>query len=84
MHAHGSKVGGDENSIIVSCDPQNSWIESAVRNYVRSWSEVYRRLPSEQALPDIGINVGIGLKADFQASPCGASFLARSKRSIMS
>jgi len=39
---------------------------------------------SEQAFPNVRIDIGVGLKTDFQASLVGASFFARSKRSIMS
>jgi hypothetical protein len=50
----------------------------------RSRLEVYRWLSSEQPFPNGGIDVSISLEADLQASLDAASFLARSKRSIIS
>jgi hypothetical protein len=75
---------GDENPIIVGCDLQNFRIEGALRNYSRSRSKIYRGFFSKQLFPNVRINVGVSLKADFQADRDGASFFARSKRSIIS
>jgi len=84
MNAHRSQVARDENPITIGCDLQDFRIERTVWNYARSRLKVYWWLSSEQPFPDVGVDVSVGLKADFQANRGGASFLARSKRSIMS
>jgi hypothetical protein len=84
MDIHRSQVATDQDPAIFRRDPQDFRIESAIRDCTRSRSEVYRRLSSEQSFPYVRINVGVGLKADLQASLAAASFLARSKRSIIS
>lgn len=83
MHGHGSQVARDQDPTVISRNAQNFSIESSVRYYTRGWSKVYRGLSSEEPFANVGIDVGVGLKADFQAG-LGASFWARSKRSIMS
>ena len=84
MDAHGSQVARDKDPVILSRDPQNFRIESAIRDFARSRPEVYRRLSSQQSIPNVGIDVSVSLKADLQTSLGAASFLARSKRSIIS
>lgn len=84
MDAHGPQVARDQHPAIFCREPQNFWIESAIRDCARGRPEVYRRLSSEQSFPNVGIDVSVGLKADLQASLGAASFLARSKRSIIS
>ena len=84
MDVHGSQVARDQDPAIRCRDPQNFWIERAIRNCARCRPEVYRRLSSEQSFPNVGIDIGVSLKADLQASLGAASFLARSKRSIIS
>ena len=84
MRAHSSNVPGNQDPIIFGRDAQNLRIESAVGNCARCRPKIYRWLSSEQALPDVRIDISVGLKADFQASLVGASLLAFSKRSIMS
>ena len=84
MHAHASKVARDENSIVIRRDCQDVRIEGAVWNHNRGSSKVNRGLPSEQTLPDVRINVSVGLEADLQASRGGVSFFARSIRSVIS
>jgi hypothetical protein len=56
---------------IIGCDLQDVPTESTLWGYART------RLKA-------GVDVSIGLKADFQANRGGASFLAGSKRRIMS
>jgi hypothetical protein len=84
VDAHGSQIAGHKNPIIIGCDLQNFGIEGALPNCTRSRSKIYRRLSSKQPFPNVGINVGISLKANSQANRDGASFFARSKRSIIS
>lgn len=84
MDAHGSQVAGDQAPAIFCRDPQDFRIDSAVRDRARGRAEVYRRLSSEQSLSNVGIDVSVSLKADLQASLGADSFLARSKRSIIS
>jgi hypothetical protein len=80
VEAHGSQIAGDENPIIIGCDLQNLGIEGAL--FYPQPIENLRRLSS--TFPNVGINVGISLKANSQANRDGASFFARSKRSIIS
>lgn len=84
MYTHASQVAGDKYSTVICRDRQNHWIESMVGYCAYCLSKVYGWLSSEQPLPNVGIDISIGLKADFQASLDGASFFALSKRSIMS
>lgn len=84
MDAHGSQVARDQNSTIFRRNPQDFWIESAIWDSTRRRSEIYRRFSSEQSLPYVGIDVSVSLEADLQASLAATSFLARSKRSIIS
>ena len=84
MHAHRSQVSGDQDPIVFGGYAQDLRIESAVWNRARRGSKIDRRFPSEQAFPNVRIDIGAGLKTDAQASLVGASFFARSKRSIMS
>jgi hypothetical protein len=81
---NGSQVARDQDPTVFCRDPQDFRIESAIRDYARSRAEVYRRLSAEQSFPNVGIDVGVSLKADLQASLGVNSFLARSKRSIIS
>ena len=84
MDMHRSQVARDQDPAIFRRDPQHFRIESGIRNCTRSRPEVYRRLSPEQSFPYVLIDVSVGLKADLQASVAAASFLARSKRSIIS
>jgi hypothetical protein len=84
MDAHGSQVARDQDPAIFCRDQQDFCIERAIRDCANGRPEVYLRLSSEQSFPNIGIDVRVSLKADLQASLGDASFLARSKRSIIS
>jgi hypothetical protein len=74
----------DQDAATFCRDPQDFRIESAIWDCARSREEVDRRLSPEQSFPNVGIDVGVSLKADLQASLGSDSFLARSKRSIIS
>jgi hypothetical protein len=84
MNAHRSQIARDQDPAVFRRDPQDFRIESAIRNYARSRPEVYRGLPPQQSFPNVRIYVSVSLKTDLQASVGAASFLARSKRSIIS
>jgi hypothetical protein len=84
MDAHTSEVARNQNSTIFRRNPQNFWIESAIWDCTPRRLEIYRRLSSEQSIPYVGIDVSVSLKPDLQASLAATSFLARSKRSIIS
>ena len=80
----GPEISRDQDPAILCRDPQYFRIESAFRNYAPGRPEVYRGLSSEQSFPNVGIDVSVSLKADVQANLAAASFLPRSKRSIIS
>ena len=84
MGTHSSQVTGNQYPIFICRDCQNFRIKGTVRDRARRRLKIYGGFPPEQALPDIGIDVGVGLKADFQERLDGDAFLARSKRSIIS
>jgi hypothetical protein len=84
MDAHSSQVARDQDVPVLCRDTQRFWIESAIWDCTCGWAELYRRFSSEQSLPNVGIDISVRLKTDLQASLTAASFLACSKRSIMS
>lgn len=83
MRVHRSHVAGNEDPIVIGCNCQHLRIDGTARNYACSQPKIYRRLSSEESLPDVGIDISVGLKADFQASLGGASFFPSLKRSTM-
>ncbi len=84
MDTHGSYVARDQNPTVLRRNAQNLRIGRAFWNRPRRRPEVYRGLPPEHTFSNVGIDISVSLKSDLQASFAAASFLARSKRSILS
>lgn len=84
MDGHGGDVPRHENSPRVSRNPEDLTIRSAVRKHSLSPAEVDSRFPQSQASLDFRVQIGVGLKAELQASFAALSRFTRSKRSSIS
>lgn len=84
MHLHGSEIARDKSAAGIGGNVQNARIVSAIGKNAGSALEIDSCLPPPQSLPDVGINIGVGLKSELQAGFTDISFFARSNFSIMS
>ena len=84
MNPHRSEITGYQHTPLIRRDSEHVRVGGAVGNNAGRRLEFDRWFPADQPPPDVGVDIGVSLKSDLQASLAAASLRARSNRSIMS